>query len=85
MGSDGGGGADEGVVLGDVEEARGNLQSLRGKVPRWKAKLGRCRELGDVPGGMAAGEEAFGGEVLPKGGIKGTKVVGGETGQWGHT
>ena len=39
---------DRGVVMGEVEEARGNLQSLQGKVKRWEAKLGRCRELEDV-------------------------------------
>ena len=47
------------VVLGEVEEARGNLQTLRGKVQRWEAKLGHCRELGEVSGGIAAGEKVF--------------------------
>ena len=47
------------VAMGEVEEARGNLQSLRGKVQRWEAKLGRCRELGDVSGGIAAGDKSL--------------------------
>ena len=49
--------------MGEVEEARGNLQSLRGKVRRWEAKLGRCRELGDVSGGIAAGKKVLEGSA----------------------
>ena len=54
--------ADRGVVVGGVEEARGNLQSLRGKVHRWEAKRGRCPGLGDVLGGIAAGEKVLEGK-----------------------
>ena len=45
--------ADWGVVMGEVHEARGNLRSLRGSGLRWEVKLGRCRDPGDVPGGIA--------------------------------
>ena len=48
--------------MGEVEEARGNVQSLRGNVQRWEAKLGRCREIGDVSRGMAAGEKVLQGK-----------------------
>ena len=48
-----------GLVMGEIEEARGNLQSLWGKVQRWEAKLGRGRELGDVSGGIPASEKVL--------------------------
>ena len=60
------GAADGGVVMGGVEEARGNLQSLRGKIHRSEAKLGRCRELDDVSGGIAAGEKVLQGKRRPR-------------------
>ena len=64
--------AHRGVVMGEVEEPRGNLQSLQGKVKRWETKLGRCRELGDVSGGDSCGRKNFGGEAPAKGGAKGS-------------
>ena len=54
-----GGEADGGAVLEEVDEARGNMQSLRWKVQRWDAKLARCRELGDVSGGIVAGDKVL--------------------------
>ena len=50
------------MVMGEVEETKGNLQSLPGKIQRWEAKLGRYRELGDVSGGIAAGENILEGK-----------------------
>ena len=54
--------AHQGVVMGEVEEARGNLQSLRGKLQRWEPKLGRRQELGDISVGLAAGEKLLEGK-----------------------
>ena len=70
----GGAAANQGVVIGEIEQARGNLQSLRGKVQRWEAKLGRCREFygeWECLMGESCGQKSFGGEVPAKRGSKG--------------
>ena len=64
--------ANQGVVMGEVEEARGNLQTLPGKVERWEAKVDRCWQLGDVFGGERCSQKSFGGKVPAKGGTNGS-------------
>ena len=54
-----GGASARAVVLAEVHEARGNLQSLRGKDQMWEAKLARCPELEDFSGGTNASEKVL--------------------------
>ena len=39
------------MVLGELQEARGNVESLRRRVKKWSAKLAECRRRGDITGG----------------------------------
>ena len=39
------------MVLGELQEARGNVESLRRRVKKWFAKLAECRWRGDITGG----------------------------------
>ena len=39
------------MVLGELQEARGNVESLRRRVKKWSAKLAQSRRRGDLTGG----------------------------------
>ena len=39
------------MVLGELQEARGNVESLRRRVKKWAGKLAECRGRGDLTGG----------------------------------
>ena len=39
------------MVLGGLQEARGNVESLRRLVKKWAGKLAECRGRGDLTGG----------------------------------
>ena len=43
------------MVLGELQEARGNVESLRRRVKKWSAKLAECRRCGDLTGGGGGG------------------------------
>ena len=43
------------MVLGELQEARGNVESLRRRVKKWSAKLAECRRRGDLTGGGGGG------------------------------
>ena len=45
------------MVLGEPQEARGNVESLRRRVKKWSAKLAECRRRGDITGGGERGRE----------------------------
>ena len=47
------------MVLGELQEARGNVESLRRRVKKWSAKLAECRRRGDITGGGHAGERVL--------------------------
>ena len=47
------------MVLGELQEARGNVESLRRQVKEWSAKLAECRRRGDITGGGHAGERVL--------------------------
>ena len=47
------------MVLGELQEARGNVESLRRRVKKWSAKLPECRRRGDITGGGHAGERVL--------------------------
>ena len=47
------------MVLGELQEARGNVESLRRRVKKWSAKLAECRRRGDLTGGGHAGERVL--------------------------
>ena len=48
------------MVLGELQEARGNVESLRRRVKKWSAKLAECRRRGDITGGGGhAGERVL--------------------------
>ena len=49
--SKGGGVREQAVVLRELQEARGNVESLRRRVKKWSAKLAECRRRGDLTGG----------------------------------
>ena len=56
--SNGGGGVREhAVVLGELQEARGNVESRR--VKKWSAKLAECRRRGDITGGGGTRARGF--------------------------
>ena len=57
--SNGGGIREHAVVLGELQEARGNVESLRRRVKKWPAKLAECRRRGDITGGGHAGERVL--------------------------
>ena len=58
--SNGGGGVREhAVVLGELQEARGNVESLCRQVKKWSAKLAECRRRGDITGGGHAGKRVL--------------------------
>ena len=59
------------MVLGELQEARGNVESLRRRVKKWSAKLAECRRRGDLTGGGAREREGFRGEPAGKGGAEG--------------
>ena len=70
--SNGGGVREHAVVLGELQEARGNVESLRRRVKKWSAKLAECRRRGDMTGGGGArGREDSRGEPAGKGGAEG--------------
>ena len=48
MSKGGGGVREQAVVLGELQEARGNVESLRRWVKKWSAKLAECRRRGDL-------------------------------------
>ena len=48
------------MVLGELQEARGNVESLRRRVKKWSAKLAECRRRGDITGGGGGGTRARG-------------------------
>ena len=66
-----GGVREHAVVLGELQEARGNVESLRRRVKKWSAKLTECRRRGDITGGGARGREGSQGEPAGKGGAEG--------------
>ena len=39
------------VVLRELQEERGNVESLRRRVKKWAGKLAECRGCGDLTGG----------------------------------
>ena len=39
------------MVLGELQEASGNVESLRRWVKKWCAKLAECRRREDITGG----------------------------------
>ena len=47
------------MVLGELQEARGNVESLRRRVKKWSAKLAECRRRGDLTGGGHAGKRVW--------------------------
>ena len=48
------------MVLGELQEVRGNIESLRRRVKKWSAKLVECRRRGDLTGGGGhASERVF--------------------------
>ena len=48
------------MVLGELQEARGNVESLRRRVKKWSATLAECRRRGDLTrGGGHAGERVL--------------------------
>ena len=47
------------MVLGELQEARANIESLRRRVKKWSAKLAECRRRGDITGGGHAGERVL--------------------------
>ena len=49
--SKGGGVREQAVVLGELQEARGNVESLRRRVKKWSAKLAEGWRRGDLTGG----------------------------------
>ena len=59
------------MVLGELQEARGNVESLRRQVKKWLAKLAECRRRGDLTGGGVREREGVGGEPAGKGGAEG--------------
>ena len=69
--SKGGGVREQAVVLGELQEARSNVESLRGRVKKWARKLAECRGRGDLTGGGEREREGFGGEPAGKGGAEG--------------
>ena len=60
------------MVLGELQEARGNVESLRRRVKKWSAKLAECRRRGDITGWGARGREGSRGEPAGKGGTEGS-------------
>ena len=59
------------MVLGELQEVRGNVESLRRRVKKWSAKLAESRRRGDLTGGGGGEREGFGGEPAGKGGAEG--------------
>ena len=58
--SNGGGVREHAVVLGELQEARGNVERLRRRVKKWSAKWAECRRRGDITGGGGhAGERVL--------------------------
>ena len=47
------------MVLGELQEARGNVESLRRRVKKWSAKLAECRQRGDITGGGGTRARGF--------------------------
>ena len=47
------------MVLGELQEARGNVESLRRRVKKWAAKLAQCRGRRDLTGGGGASERVL--------------------------
>ena len=47
------------MVLGELQEARGNVESLRRQVKKWSAKLAECRRRGDLTKGGNASERVL--------------------------
>ena len=47
------------MLLGELQEARGNVESLRRRVKKWSAKLAECRQRGDRTEGGHASERVF--------------------------
>ena len=47
------------MVSGELQEARGNVESLLCRVKKWSAKLAECRRRGDLTGGGHASERVF--------------------------
>ena len=45
--------------MGELQEARGNVESLRRRVKKWSAKLAECRRRGDITGVGHAGERVL--------------------------
>ena len=58
------------MVFGELQEARGNVESLRRRMKKWSAKLAVCRRRGDLTGGGGREREGFG-EPAGKGGAEG--------------
>ena len=71
--SKGGGVREQAVVLRELQEARGNVESLRRRVKKWAGKLAECRVRGDLTGGGGGGgkREGLGGGPAGKGGAQG--------------
>ena len=60
MSNGGGGGVwEHAVILGEMQEARGNVESLRRRRKKWSAKLAECWWRGDITGGGHAGERVL--------------------------
>ena len=61
------------MVLQELQEARGNVESLRRRVKKWAGKLAECRGRGNLTGGGGGGREGegFRGEPAGKGGAEG--------------
>ena len=47
------------MVLGELQEARSNVESLGRRVKKWFAKLAECRRRGDITGRGHAGERVL--------------------------
>ena len=57
--SKGGGVREQAVVLGELQETRGNVESLHRRVKKWAGKLAECRGRGDLTGGGNASERVL--------------------------
>ena len=63
------------MVLGELQEARGNVESLRRRVKKWSAKLAECRRRGDITRGGHAGERVLEGNRRVREAQKAVKVL----------
>ena len=57
--SKGGGVGEQAVVLGELQEARGNVETIRRRLKKWSAKLAEYRRRGDLTGGGNASERVL--------------------------